>query len=241
MTFGITKERGDDCSKFVPGKVTKPLLPRPNDLRYRCNQFLSIGSLERVGKLDVWRNEARCFGLWIEDDDQTVQILGQWDPSRISEISRIYDGTTQGTLQEICFCFRSASRTVANILLAFGDKVSIPIEDRERVEKVFYLNDLTKVSGHHRVDGAVCLIACRISHGGLLRRLIMSNYGTVPSRRPNGSHPKLDEQTIAHERMPHCPRLRSTLLHYHHLHLMLWRTRGEEYGVVPTTCRLVVS
>jgi hypothetical protein len=55
MTFGITKDEGNDHSKFVPANIYNPLIPRPNNVR-GCHHFLSIANLVDVNRLDLRRN-----------------------------------------------------------------------------------------------------------------------------------------------------------------------------------------
>jgi hypothetical protein len=90
------------------------------------------------------------LGLRIEHGDRTVEILGQWDPSEKSEVLQIYD-SAQGALKEICFCFEEFS--LSDIFVGFGDEVRVRKYDKE-MKKIFYLNDLTKVSCFH-YDGNI--------------------------------------------------------------------------------------
>jgi hypothetical protein len=118
MNFGITKEEVGDFPKMVEDHSLKPLILRSNNAHHHCNQVLSIGNLAGVDRLEVQRNEKRCFGLRIEHIDGMVEILGQWDPSTTLEISQIYE-RTQSALKEICFC--SEGLTVTDILIGYGE------------------------------------------------------------------------------------------------------------------------
>jgi hypothetical protein len=158
MTIGVTKDGGNDRLKPIPADVYKPLIPRPNNIR-GAHHFLSLANLVDVNRLDLRRNRERCLGLRIKHSDGLVEILGQWNPVEKLQTLQIYD-SAQGALKEICFCFEE--NYLSNIVVGFGDDVRVP-EANKTMKRVFYLNDLTKVSCFH-IDGVLGIFSDPIQH-----------------------------------------------------------------------------
>ncbi len=53
--------------------------------------FFSAAKLSNVWRLDVRKMERRCIGMCLYYSDDTVEVLGQWDPSQSSEAIYVKD------------------------------------------------------------------------------------------------------------------------------------------------------
>ena len=94
----------EPSSQEKPPSMLVPRVVTPFSRHFGMRTFFSSTMLSDVRRLDIWRNDSRCPGLRIIHLDGSEDILGQWDPSKDSSISTIYD-TRDGPLLRLSFWF----------------------------------------------------------------------------------------------------------------------------------------
>lgn len=82
---------------------------RPTFYHWGTDAHFTVGSFRNVRKLQTRRTGPRLTGMSISHYDGSVDILGQWDYSRDSSISEIYD-ESDGNFTSITFIYCGSMR-----------------------------------------------------------------------------------------------------------------------------------
>jgi hypothetical protein len=104
------------------------------------SSFISIGTFSKVQRLEVYRLGARCAGISIWHDKDTIEVLGQWDPTQPSTISEIYN-CHKGPLTSISFRFSISKPYIEDISIGIDNAKPV----KNEYSKVFYVNQLDQV------------------------------------------------------------------------------------------------
>lgn len=93
--------------------------------------FLTKGTLNDATVLKVQKSGCYVLGLFARFPDDSVQILGRWDPGHGEDISTatIYDGETGPSLQSIMFVFNCSDlseRYVQEVIVNNEREIDVP-------------------------------------------------------------------------------------------------------------------
>ena len=104
--------------------------------------FVSIGTFSYVQRLQIRKVGGRCTGMCIHHSNDTIEVLGQWDPSQYSTISDIYT-KDNGIVTSIHFHLSGsiASSYVEDITVGYLDKESF-VKSCVSNTKVFFMNQV---------------------------------------------------------------------------------------------------
>jgi hypothetical protein len=67
--------------------------------------YLSTANLCNLKTLKLQRVGSRCTGLLIHRSDDSIDILGQWDPTKVDAIETVYDQDTNAPPHTVTFVF----------------------------------------------------------------------------------------------------------------------------------------
>lgn len=104
QSIGTSVDRTDNPRALPTDQPRIPMPPEVSSMYEYSGTtvFFSSASLVGVRKLHLRTVKHRCVGLCIHYLDESMDFLGQWDPSDISSITTIYD-SLGGPLEMISF------------------------------------------------------------------------------------------------------------------------------------------
>lgn len=130
-TYGITQTIKPSDSLTTEDCPTIPVPHRnPTVIGAVQNAFLSIETFSHVQGLKVIRVGCRCVALSIRRNHDTVDVLGQWDPTQPSVISDIYSHN-KGILTSMTFSFSRGAPERYLVDISCGIDDEKPPEENE--------------------------------------------------------------------------------------------------------------
>lgn len=117
QSIGASVDRIDN-PLVLPSRQSRIPMPPELSPMYEhsgTSVVFSSASLAGVRKLHLRTVDHRCVGLCVHHLDESMDFLGQWDPSDISSITTIYDSLS-GPLELISFLISSPQPSKTRVI-----------------------------------------------------------------------------------------------------------------------------
>ncbi len=144
-SIGITS-LVDEHPSTNRAKIPRILAPRTTPVlqgTISTGLFLSVAKLSNIWRLKLRKVGCRCVGMCIHYSDDTIEVLGQWNPLQPSEIIYVKDDGVLESLTVYLSGLISCS-FVENITINEGQP---PIESAPTRRQTFFKNQASTPSG----------------------------------------------------------------------------------------------